>query len=424
MDVVHSIGSAIRFAIIGFFSLSLLSACGTATSRAVETYPKTSAQCTDSAVKNQHIVRWKDGTTTVYKGKTREQILDEVIAPNVDEIEFAEQDQKIRIVPNPQTVSIEASVQDTEDWGQVITEASSASGQGYKGNGVIVAVIDSGVERTHPQLKDRMAINAGESGTDSQGRNKATNGVDDDGNGFVDDYSGFDFAENSGSVSDGTGHGTHVAGIVAADPAKGSIKGIAPQAKILALDFMADDGSGNISDAIRAIHYAASRGAKVINASWGGAPCSQSLKSAIEEVGEQGVVFVSASGNSGVNLEQEPEYPAAYGIPTQVTVGASTTRDYMAIFSNYSFALVNLVAPGSGIWSTYPGNSTYKMSGTSMAAPFVAGTAAVLLSARPNATPEQIKSALLASVDSGPFEVETRGRLNIRKALTEILKLP
>lgn len=125
-----------------------------------------------------------------------------------------------------------------------------------------------------------------------------------------------------------------------------------------------------------------------------------------------------------MNLDEQPEYPAAFGLPTQITVSASGSRDYMSAYSNYSNTLSNIVAPGDNIVSTYPMNSTRSLSGTSMATPFVAAAAAILKSARPNATPSEIKTALLSSVDSGPYEVSSRGRLNISAALTEILKLP
>jgi subtilisin family serine protease len=137
-----------------------------------------------------------------------------------------------------------------------------------------------------------------------------------------------------------------------------------------------------------------------------------------------GVVFVNAAGNSGLSLDEYPEYPAAYGLPLQITVAASTSRDYMAAYSNYSYKLVNIAAPGDSIVSTFPGNMTKSLSGTSMATPFVAGAAALLKGARPNATPSDIKNALLNSVDSAPVEVSSRGRLNVAKALQEILKLP
>lgn len=422
MDV-GSIAASARYLILSFVALTLFTACAQSSDHKTEIFHKTSAACTSTAVAKQYVVRWKDGTTTIHKNVSEDELLNNVVLPNETEIEVAEQDQKVRFAPPVAALTEMATVADSTNWGQEITEASSAWNANQKGAGIVVAVIDSGVQRTHPQLRSQMYVNPGESGLDAQGRDKATNGIDDDGNGLVDDVSGYDFASDSGSVSDGSGHGTHVSGIIAGDSSQGSIKGIAPNAKILPLDFMTDDGSGNISDAIRAMVYAADRGAKVVNASWGGAPCSATLQSAIEDLGKRGVLFVAAAGNSGVDITSEPEYPAAFDLSNQVTVGASTNRDYMAVFSNYSYSLAHLMAPGTNIWSTYPGSTTYSMNGTSMAAPFVSGAAAVLFGARPNATPEQVKSALLTSVDSGPFQVSSRGRLNIRKALIEIQKL-
>jgi subtilisin family serine protease len=405
------------------FALLLLAGCGQASDSGAAVFPKTTAACSSEAVANQYVVRWKDGTTVIYKNSTREELLKTVVTPHADEIEFAEQDQKVHAPKQPQTVQTEAVASGTS-WGQTIVNAQAAWNQGYTGQGVVVAVIDSGVQRDHDQLKNQIFVNPGESGTDSQLRNKASNAVDDDGNGYVDDVSGYDFNLNSANVTDGTGHGTHVSGIIGAQHSAGAVQGIAEGVKILPLDFMDDSGSGNISDAIRAMYYAAAMGAKVVNASWGGAPCSQNLQKAITDLGAQGVVFVSAAGNSGVDLDTEPEYPAAYGLSTQVTVGASTTHDYMSSYSNFSYTLANLMAPGDNIVSTYPGNTTKSLSGTSMATPFVTGTVAILKGARPNATPSDIKNALLNSVDSGPFEVSSRGRLNVGKALSQILKLP
>ncbi len=413
----------VRFGLISFFALGALASCAETQDRATTVFPKTSPACSSSAVANQYVVHWKDGTTVVYKGSTREELLKTVVEPNVEKIDFAEQDQRISVPKQPALVTTSA-VPTGADWGQQIVNAQAAWDQGYKGQGVIVAVIDSGVQRDHTQLASQMFINVGETGTDSQGRNKSSNGIDDDQNGYVDDVSGYDFAKNSGTVVDGTGHGTHVSGIIAADSTKGSIKGLAQAAKILPLDFMDDDGSGNISDAIRAMYYAAQMGAKVVNASWGGAPCSQNLQNAITDLGQMGVVFVNAAGNSGLSLDDYPEYPAAYGLPLQITVAASTARDYMSVYSNYSYTKANLTAPGDSIVSTYPGNTTRSLNGTSMATPFVAGAAAILKGARPNATPSDIKNALLNSVDSAPVQVSARGRLDVAKALEEILKLP
>lgn len=418
MDVVKA-----RFLALIFLSFAL-SACAYSSDTASTVFPKTSSSCQPTAVAKQFVVRWKDGTTVVYKNSTREEVLKKVVEPNVDRIAFAEQDQKVSVPSSPEKVSTEAQVAISTNWGQEITQAADAWSQGYNGQGVIVAVVDSGLDRTHDQLKNQLYVNPGEVGTDARGNNKSSNGVDDDSNGYIDDVSGYDFALNSGTVVDGTGHGTHVAGIIAAQHSAGTIQGMAEQAKILPLDFMGDDGSGNISDAIRAMYYAADRGAKIINASWGGAPCSQNLRTAISDIGARGVLFVSASGNSYKDLDSDPEYPAAYGMSTQVTVGSSNNRDYADMFSNYSYSLVNLMAPGDTITSTYPGNVTRVMSGTSMATPFVVGAAAVLWGARPNASVSDVKNALLNSVDAGPFQVSSRGRLNLKKALAEILKLP
>jgi len=418
MDVAR-----VRSGIASIFALFALAACAQTTSPSSTVFPKTSAACSSTAIANQYVVRWKDGTTVVYKNHSRDEILKDVVEPNLEKIDFAEQDQRIKVPKQPALVTTEATATGT-DWGQQIIDAQAAWDQGYTGQGVVVAVIDSGVQRDHTQLAAQMFVNAGETGTDSKGRDKSSNGVDDDDNGYIDDVSGYDFAMNSGTVTDGTGHGTHVSGIIAAQHSAGTIKGVAEGVKILPLDFMDDSGSGNISDAIRAMYYAAQMGAKVVNASWGGAPCSQNLQKAITDLGAQGVLFVSAAGNSGVSLDEVPEYPAAYGLPTQITVAASTSRDYMSAYSNYSYTLANIAAPGDSIVSTYPTNTTKSLSGTSMATPFVTAAAAILKGARPKSTPSDIKTALLNSVDSAPVEVSSRGRLNIGKALAEILKLP
>ena len=288
MDVVQFRSDRLVWIVLSF----ALSACAYSPTTSSTVFPKTSGACTSTAVANQFVVRWKDGTTVVYKNSTRDEVMKTVVEPNLENISFAEQDQKVSVPQVPQTVSAETTVPISTNWGQGITESDSAWAQGFNGNGVIVAIIDSGVDRTHDQLKNQLYVNGGEVGTDAAGKNKSTNAVDDDGNGYVDDVSGYDFEQNSGLVTDGTGHGTHVAGIIAAQHSAGTIKGMAEQAKILPLDFMDDAGQGNISDAIRAMYYAVGQGARVVSASWGGAPCSQNLRTAISDLGRREEFFL------------------------------------------------------------------------------------------------------------------------------------
>ncbi len=373
-------------------------------------------ECANNAIAQRYIVRWNDGSTSIEHSPDKETLIKEVIEPNQDDIEFAEPDMRVSVpkvsVPNvsmPKTESAPYALPSSEeanDWGQRAVSADQAWQSGADGHGVIVAVVDSGVDINHPQLKDQIAINPLEK----------FNGIDDDNNGFIDDVNGFDFEQNSGIISDGKGHGTHVSGIIAAAH-NGIVLGVAPKAKILPIDFMNDMGNGSISNAILGIEYAVSRGAKVINASWGGTPCSKALNDTIQGLANSGVIFVVAAGNSGQNIDYTPEYPAAFGGPTQITVGASTVSDITAYFSNFGDNSVQLMAPGVNILSTFPGNQTEVLSGTSMASPFVAGAAALLMSSYPNLPATKIREAIVRSIDSGPYQVQFRGRLNIQKAL-------
>jgi subtilisin family serine protease len=401
--------------LILFMALPLLTAaCNESAPVQTATFPETTASCAATAVSNRFIIQWKDGTHSVVESNDRETFIRDYLEPLGDEVDFAENDQVVvPPAPSPGDTVMAAAIE-APNWGQTIVGASDAWAKGVTGEGVIVAVVDSGAEVTHPQLATRLAVNPGEI---------PANGVDDDQNGFIDDVNGYDFDSGSANVTDDAGHGTHVSGIIVADHSTGSVRGMAPGAKLLPLRFMNKDGSGNISAAISAMNYAVSRGAKIINASWGGNSCSKTLQKAILSVGAKGVLFVAAAGNNGVDIDQYPEYPAAYGLSNQLTVGASTARDYMAGFTNFSVHLVQLMAPGQSILSTYPGGQTQTLSGTSMAAPFVSGAAALLWSHRPAATVAQIRQVILNSVDSGNFAVSTSGRLNVSKALAELEKL-
>ncbi|WP_413292158.1 S8 family peptidase [Bdellovibrio sp. HCB185ZH] len=366
-----------------------------------------SAACMGQAIKSKFIVQWEDGRFTVESGTDAESFKKEFIEPQLESIRRVEFDRRIQVEATKEYAS--SSVSDT--WGLSMIKANSAYTQGVYGQGIKVAVVDAYVDVTHPQLAGRIAVNTGEI---------PNNGIDDDKNGIVDDYYGASFVSVPSSTSSPSPHGSHVAGIIAADSNYGPVSGVAPRAQIIPAQFIANDGGGSLGDAILALQYAASRGAKIINASWGGAPCVASLKNAFQVLESQGILVVVAAGNDARDIDVYPEFPASFDLSNQITVAASSVSDFMTSWSNSGFKFVHVAAPGEHILSTIPGNSSTYMDGTSMAAPFVSGTAALLWSYKPNATAKQIKSAIEQSVDvtSGhEFKVKTRGRINIQKAL-------
>ncbi|MBO9667313.1 MAG: S8 family serine peptidase [Bdellovibrio sp.] len=372
-----------------------------------------SATCVGQSIQNKFIVQWEDGKFTVESAENAEAFKKNFIEPQLESIRKVENDRQLQL---ESTSAVEA-YGTYDSWGQTMVKADSAYAQGAYGQGVKVAVVDAFVDTTHPQLSGRVAINYGEI---------PNNGIDDDKNGIVDDYYGASFVSSPGSTSTPSPHGSHVAGIIAADPSKGSVRGLAPQAQIIPAQFIANDGGGSLGDAILALQYAANRGAKIINASWGGAPCVASLRNAFQELERKGILVVVAAGNDGRDIDAYPEFPASFNLSNQITVAASTISDFMTSWSNSGFNLVHVAAPGEHILSTVPGATTAYMDGTSMAAPFVSGTAALLWSAKPTATAQQIKAAIEQSVDvtSGhEFKVKTRGRINIQKALQVLSQL-
>ena len=283
------------------------------------------------------------------------------------------------------------------------------------GTDVVIAVIDSGVDYNHVDLRDNMWTNEGEI---------PNNGIDDDGNGFVDDYRGWDFANNDNDPMDDHFHGTHVAGTIAAAGNNGiGVVGVNWNARIMPLKFLDANGSGSLQSAIGAIEYAAKMGARVSNNSWGGGPFSQALHDAIVNAENQGHLFVAAAGNDGTNNDFQPTYPATYDLPNIISVAATDHRDGLASFSNYGANTVDLGAPGVDIYSTAPGNSYRVLSGTSMATPHVTGVAGLLFATNPSLTYQEVKAALLEGVDpvtSLASRTITKGRLNAFNALTSV----
>ncbi len=285
-----------------------------------------------------------------------------------------------------------------------------------------VAVIDTGVDFGHVDLGDSqtasplMWINPGENCAGCR-----TDGVDNDGNGYVDDYRGWDFVNGDNNPFDDNGHGTHVAGTIGALGSNGvGVAGVNWQTKVMALKFLDWFGSGTTADAVSAILYAAAKGADVQSNSWGGGGFSQTLANAIATADQAGSLFVAAAGNDGTNNDATPFYPAAYESANVVSVAATNSNDQLASFSNYGLKTVDLGAPGVSVYSTIPGNAYDWFDGTSMATPHVSGVAALVKAADPAATGAGLRALLFGTVD--PISAlagksVTGGRLNAAKAV-------
>ena len=273
----------------------------------------------------------------------------------------------------------------------------------------VVAVIDTGVDIGHADLKNNVWTNPDE---------VPANNLDDDGNGYVDDVHGWDFRNEDNSVFDADegSHGTHVAGTIAAEGNNGvGITGVNWRAKIMPLKFIGPT-TGYTSDAAQALNYAVAEGVKISNNSYGCAGCfSQTLFDAIRKADAAGHLYVAAAGNDGADNDATASYPSGYDSANVVSVAATDGTDALASFSNYGSSSVDLAAPGVGVLSTLPGNSYGYKSGTSMAAPLVAGVATLATSESPTASGAEIKKRLLDSVDkkaSLSGKTATGGRLN------------
>ncbi|NJL24342.1 MAG: S8 family serine peptidase [Calothrix sp. SM1_5_4] len=402
----------------------LLTACGKQRTAEV-TYAKASEECAGDVIPRQFIVRYVDGSIETVRAPSEREFIEGFLTRNLDRVDLAEPDYLVRTRNQIQAVNAAPAA---DNWGVQRTEVDTLWLQDIRGEGVTVAVVDSGMDLTHPQLKNQVALNPGEQGLDAQGNDKATNGIDDDQNGYVDDIGGYDFVKRRPLKGDYNIHGSHVSGVIAArhddtSAGRGSCPRLAPKAKILPLAFLDSSGSGALSDAVTAIKYALSRGARVINASWGGTQCSRSMRDVLAGLEEKNVFFVSAAGNDSTNVERYKEYPASFDLGAQFTVGATGTHDYMAEYSNYGVHAVHLFAPGTDIVSTIPGGFA-ALSGTSMATPFVSAAIALLLSAEPQATPAQVRQALYNTAFRRPdYLNESQGRLNLRGTLTELRRI-
>ena len=284
---------------------------------------------------------------------------------------------------------------------------------------VVVGVIDTGVDINHQDLKDNIWTNPNEVPNDN---------LDNDGNGFVDDANGWDFANNDKTVYDSfnDGHGTHVAGTIGARGNNAiGVVGVNWRVSIMSLKVLGENGSGSSSNFIRSYNYAKmmkERGVnlRVLNNSYGGPGKSQAALDAIGQLNQAGILFVAAAGNSATDNFNIPEYPSGYNVPNILAVASTNSFDDISNFSNFGARVVSMGAPGSSILSTVPNNSYARFNGTSMATPHVAGGAALVLAANPNITLRQLRGVLAFSGDVLPSlqdKTTTGRRLNVHAAI-------
>ncbi|MEH2277942.1 MAG: S8 family peptidase [Nostoc sp.] len=288
------------------------------------------------------------------------------------------------------------------NWGADLIKAPEAWAHGYTGKGVVVAVVDTGVDYNHEDLKNNIWTNTKEI---------AGNGIDDDGNGYVDDNYGWNFADQNNNTLDNNGHGTHVSGTIAGENNNYGVTGIAYDAKIMPVKVLDESGSGSFNSISKGIRYAVDNGANVINLSLGGPSSNRTLESAIDYASSKGVIVVMAAGNDGGS---SPEYPASYASKSGIAVGAVDRNNNMPDFSNRSGTkeIAYVTAPGVKVYSSVPNNQYATYSGTSMAAPHVAGVVALMLSANPNLTDAQVRQIVTETAGNSTQTTSTSFNLS------------
>ena len=336
---------------------------------------------------------------------------------NDPRVEYAEPDYVVSMdaFPNDPDLSLLYGFHNTGQTGGIINADINApeAWDIQKGSEkVIIAVIDTGVDYNHPDLAKNMWINLGEIPGD---------GLDNDGNGYVDDVYGYDFYNNDGDPMDDHNHGSHCAGTIGGVGNNGKgVVGVNWNVSIMSVKFLSKYGSGSTTGAIASIGYAMDNGADIMSNSWGSTYYSLSLKNAIIAADDAGILFVAAAGNSGSNNDVNPHYPSSYDVSNVVAVAATDHNDNKAYFSCYGPNSVDLGAPGVSIYSTFKNGGYGYYSGTSMATPHVAGVAGLIKAQYPDFGSDEIKARLMSGVDVIPSMdgiTVSGGRLNAWNSL-------
>jgi hypothetical protein len=302
--------------------------------------------------------------------------------------------------------------------------AAGHTGAGLTGaNTVYVGVIDEGIQFSHRDLDANIWTNPFD----------PADGVDNDGNGYVDDVRGWDFANNDNGIYDGGNrgsqddHGTHVAGTIGAERNGAGVVGVSWHVKMISGKFLGRNG-GTTANAVRAVDYFTDlkkrHGMRIVatSNSWGGGGSSTALRAAIARADTAGILFIAAAGNSTYDCDVTACFPANYDLPNVIAVASITSSGALSSFSNYGATKIHIGAPGSGISSTTAFNTYSTYSGTSMATPHVSGAAALYASVHASATAAQIKNALLSSAvrtDALVGKTTTGGRLDVNAALSK-----
>lgn len=311
-------------------------------------------------------------------------------------------------------------------WGLDKTDVKNAWDITAGSKNVVVAIIDTGADIKHNDLKNNLWVNKGETGVDAKGRSKERNGIDDDQNGFIDDVHGWNFVDNNNNLDDHHGHGTHIAGIVGAHGLNShSAIGVSPNVSLMILKYYdpTSAANNNLRNTVRAIEYATAMNVHIINYSGGGLEPSKEEHDAITAANKKGILFVAAAGNEKTNSDHSKYYPADYKISNIISVTAVDESTKILPTSNYGVHTVDIAAPGLNIFSTLPNNQHGIMTGTSQATAFVTGVAALVFANNNEFNASSVKKYILRTGDEIPSllnKVGTSKQINSFKALSTL----